>query len=291
MASPTPTVGQWALKIPYAHDNFLQTYDVYLVDQPAVPSSTVEPAEKIWFIYIHGGFFRDVLVDSASLHPAVSLLTATAAADSSVQKNIAGFASLNYRLSPSAKVPQDPSTPAFDLRAAVWPQHLDDVCAGIRHLQAAFSFGANYILAGHSVGATVALLAAIKGKQSHGIIPPKAVLGLSGIYDFPLLHESHPEYEALTFNAMKRGEEVAASPAIYDVQTYKEAGVSQVLLAHSKDDGLVPWNQVEAMETVLVPGGEGYVRVLELFGKHNQIWADGTELSRAVTAAVESLVA
>ncbi|KIW13659.1 hypothetical protein PV08_08850 [Exophiala spinifera] len=276
-SSSLPSSGQWITKAPYASNNYLQTYDVYLADE-------TRSADGCWLIYIHGGFFRDALVDSISFHPTVSLLTQNSS------KLIAGYASLNYRLSPSSKNPQDPSsTPPFELRAAVWPDHLDDVCAGLRHLQTTYSFGSNYVLAGHSVGATLALLAAIKGPQSHDVVPPKAVLGLSGIYDFPLLHESHPEYEALTFNAMKRGEEVDASPAVYDAQTYRAAGVAKVLLAHSKDDGLVPWNQVDRMKEILVKGEEDYVNVLELFGKHNDIWADGKEVARAFDAILKTL--
>lgn len=276
-----PTSGQWEINIPYNSGNYLQTYDVYLADQ------TPQSSEPYWIVYIHGGFFRDALVDATSFHPAVSLLAA--AQGDTASKTIAGYASLNYRLSPSTKQPQDPSTtPKFELRAAAWPEPLDDVCAGIRDLQSKYSFGSNYVLAGHSVGATLAFLAAVKCKD-HGIVAPKAVLGLSGIYDFPLLHQSHPEYEALTFNSMTRGAEVAASPSVYDAEIYKAAGVSCVLLAHSRDDGLVPWNQVDAMTQLLQEGGEGYVRVLELFGKHNDIWADGKEVSRAVLAMLEYL--
>ncbi|KAI1625505.1 Alpha/Beta hydrolase protein [Exophiala viscosa] len=276
MASATTTPGQLITKIPYGSDNFLQTYDVYVDDRPS------HPTEEYWIVYIHGGFFRDALVDSTSFHPAVSLLTAAE------KTSVRGYASINYRLSPSTKKPQDRSeTPSFELRGAVWPEHFDDVCAGIRHLQSTYSFGSNYVLAGHSVGATLALLAAVD--TDHGIVPPKAVLGLSGIYDFPLLHKSHPEYEALTFNAMPRGDEVAASPVAYEAQAYKAAGVCRVLLAHSHDDGLVPWNQVDAMTEKLAPAGEGYVRVLELFGKHNDIWADGKEVSRAVLATLAFL--
>ena len=132
------------------------------------------------------------------------------------------------------------------------------------------------------------MLAALKA-EGNNFVAPTAVLGLSGIYDFGQLHKDHPEYEALTFNALQRGEEVYASPTYYDVASYRAAGVTQVLLAHSHDDGLVPWNQVDRMVEVLASGGEGYVQTLEFFGKHNDIWAHGDELERAFRAIVESL--
>lgn len=158
-------------------------------------------------------------------------------------------------------------------------------------MQTEYSFGPNYVLVGHSVGATLAFLTAIKGIKSHGIVPPKAFLGLSGIYDFPLIHMSHPEYEALTFNAMARGEEGIASPALAEAQAYKAAGVSRILLAHSKDDELVPWSQLDRMKNVLELGGEGYVQMFEIFGKHDDPWADGRDVARAVIATIEALAA
>jgi acetyl esterase/lipase len=276
MPTSTPKAGQWTTKIAYSDDNFLQTYDVFL-------STTVAPSSKIlWIVYIHGGFFRDSLVDSESFQMAVSLLGKTP------PSSTLNYASINYRLSPSTKHPQDSSTPSFEQRTAKWPQHLEDVCEAIQQLQSRHSFGANYVLAGHSVGATLAMLAALKSKDN-GFVAPTAVLGLSGIYDFGQLHKDHPEYEALTFNALQRGEEVYASPTNYEAEAYKTAGVTRVLLAHSHDDGLVPFNQVDRMVEVLASGGGGYAQTIELFGKHNDIWANGVELERAIRNIVESL--
>jgi acetyl esterase/lipase len=284
MDTPTnqemPTPGEWQRHIRYGKDNVLQDYDVFLPAKQGHPQRS-----SPWIIYIHGGFFRDPLVLADSFHATVDLIQA-----SEHGKHIAGYATLNYRLSKHVNHAQPPDTPEYDLRNASWPQHLDDVLSGIKQLQSTYKFGSDYILAGHSVGAQLALLVALKA-QEHGFPAPAFVLGLSGIYDFPLIHKDFPAYKALTFNAMKEGEEVAASPVNYKVEDYKRAGVQHVMLGHSKDDGLVPWNQVDAMVEVLEKSAKGkdFVSVVELHGAHNDIWRDGKESSRAIIAALQRM--
>lgn len=280
------TRGQWTTGIKYASDNYLQTYDVF---RPAEPPSSQQ--QSYWVIYIHGGFFRDPLVLADSFHPTVDILASPS--DHSSASHVAGYATLNYRLSKHTNHTQPASTPTYELRNASWPEHLDDVLASIKQLQATYKFGSNYLLAGHSVGAQMALLVALKAKDK-GVVAPRLVLGLSGVYDFPLIHQDHPEYRKMTFNAMKEGEEIAASPTTFPAEAYEGAGVERVLLGHSRDDGLVPWNQVEKMVGVLekakrggASGGGDYVSVVELNGKHNDIWRDGKESSRAIQAALE----
>ncbi|ETN39434.1 uncharacterized protein HMPREF1541_05657 [Cyphellophora europaea CBS 101466] len=278
---PKLSAGQWMTSIPYAKENFLQSYDIF----PTVPKFG-SPPPQYWVVYIHGGFYRDPLVLKESFHPTVQLLTSSS--NQSLQSSVAGYATLDYRLSPHTNHTQPIDTPPFAQRTAVWPQHLDDVLAAIKQLQSVHKFGSNYVLAGHSVGAQLALLAALRAEDS-GFPAPKVVLGISGIYDFPLILEDHPEYSALVFNAMKEGEEIPASPAFHKAEHYEDAGVEKVVLAHSKDDGLVPWNQVEAMSKVLQQSekGEDYVSVVELHGQHNDIWRDGKESSRAILAALQ----
>jgi acetyl esterase/lipase len=264
-------VPRWETGTAYAGDNYLQTYNVYNGCEGKNGTNT-------WVVYIHGGYFRDPLVLADSFHATVN--------GSLANSPDISFATIDYRLSAHSAHPQAADTPAFDLRNARWPQHLDDVFVALKQLQTKYKFGSNYILVGHSVGAQMALLAALKATE-RDFAAPKLVLGLSGIYDFPMIHEAHPEYKPITFNAIEEGEEIAASPARYSVQDYKDAGVLQVILGHSKDDGLVPWNQVDRMEAVLSQDDAGYVQTLELFGAHNDIWRDGRESARALEAALE----
>lgn len=277
MATPETPAGQWTVDIPYAHDNFLQTYDVF-------PTTNNGP----WVVLIHGGFFRDPRVLAKSLHATVEQLQTNY---NSLSSRVAGYATLNYRLSKHPEYPQDSETTDFQLRNASWPQHLDDVMQGLSQLQNTYGFGTNYILAGHSVGAQLALLTALKASK-HGIVAPKVIVGKSGVYDFPLLHQVYPDYKALTFNAMREGEELDTSPALYAAEEYEKAGVQKVVLAHSRDDGLVGWDQVERMQEVLreSQAGKGYVTVVELYGAHNNIWEDGKESARAISVALEGLL-
>lgn len=355
-------------------------------------------------LYIHGGYFRDPAVTSSSFYPALTQLVSQHHGgghdhdhhhlphpfhhdDNNVTSYIAGYASINYRLSPHVeKAPQDPTTtPEYELRTAKWPDHLHDVLAAIAHLQQKYGFGNKYLLVGHSVGATMAVLATLARRQetftdapknnnttekSDGIViePPLAVLGVSGIYDFPLLHATVPAYVGLTRNAIPDPrDDVLASPARYSAEQYingwveaatgakagsnsnsnsigLEADQQQqqsdmqkpsnpnkraLILAHSRDDGLVDWTQVEAMQGVFrrqkqraeytdVDGsgsvrdgdnnntntnnnsnvnveadasidGEIAVRVIEIHGQHNDIWTKGTELARVIREGVRVL--
>ena len=84
------------------------------------------------------------------------------------------------------------------------------------------------------------------------------------------------------------------------------------MLAHSRDDELVEWEQVELMEKALLSeNGGGFrrrdgtgkeeeeedgrestkgVTVLELRGKHDQIWEEGGEMARAVSVTLEKVL-
>ncbi|KAK5554582.1 Kynurenine formamidase [Exophiala xenobiotica] len=284
----------------YGQDNILQSYDLY-IPEPKLKAEPESESESpgYWILYIHGGYFRDPNVTSSSFLPALSRIVASTKTKANTNTNeveeegkkenngieiddISGYASINYRLSPHPqKSPQNPhTTPAYELRNAKWPDHLHDVLAGIAHLQQKYAFGERYLLVGHSVGATMALLSTLAAASArsfttstgtttntttttttaHGdddrtqqqqqqppklllalpaIEPPLAVLGVSGIYDFPTLHDSFPSYVDLTRNAgigIGRGigmmdadadadddGDVAASPARYTAEEYSRS--------------------------------------------------------------------
>jgi hypothetical protein len=76
---------------------------------------------------------------------------------------IAGYASIDYRLSAHPAYPQDAgNTPKTSLREARHPDHLDDVCSAIVFLMDKFDFGSNYILVGHSCGASLSFQAVMR---------------------------------------------------------------------------------------------------------------------------------
>ncbi|RMY50255.1 hypothetical protein D0864_14589 [Hortaea werneckii] len=158
--------------VKYSDHSTLNTLDYYI---PRRPSTA---AHQLWIIYIHGGAWRDPEIDSTSFLPTQTLLSQSRAID-----QIAGFASINYRLSPYPSHPRIPSHPADPARTAHHPDHLSDILAALRHLQDAFGFGTRYLLVGHSCGATLAFQAAMMHHLHHSssslaaepITPPLAL--------------------------------------------------------------------------------------------------------------------
>jgi len=270
-------------------DHILQTYDVLMPERTS--SQEQDSQQKYWIVYIHGGYFRDPAVDSTSFQPTISLLESSSSSSSTVKSQIAGYTSINYRLSPH------PSQPAH-LTTARWPDQPTDILHAISHLQSHYPSSKRYILAGHSVGASLAfhfVASTLHSQTNNGITPPAALLGLSGIYDFPAIHISHPEYESLTKNGMDSKFYGDASPALYPSSAYTDTltttNKSQteakskkavVVLAHSHDDGLVPWQQVERMTSIFDKDQGVECRVIEIRGEHNKIWEDGREVVRAL---------
>lgn len=307
----------------YAQDNILQSYDLYVPELDH--KHLADPNEqKYWVIFIHGGYFRDPSVTSSSFYPALALLASgkghphqhhnfrhseRSSEITDIKPYIASYASLNYRLSPHPdKAPQDPqTTPAYELRNAKWPEHMHDILNAIAHLQSKYGFGERYLLVGHSVGATMAVLSALaatkspfstaKATKMPKVELPMAILGVSGIYDFPLLHETFPGYDRMTRNAIPdEADDVLASPAKYGAKEYTEAWTTggkrrALVLAHSKDDGLVDWAQPEEMKKLLKNEANISVTLTEIRGQHTEIYERGTELARAIVEAVNVMKA
>lgn len=256
----------------YNTENHLQTYDVH------IPQRTV-PSNGYWLVYIHGGYFRDPKVDSTSLVPTIKILEQNDAA-----AHIKAYASLDYRLSPHTSYPQNENTPHYDFNDAYWPNQPEDIIAAMQHLQKTYPESKRYVLVGHSVGAELAFIAALQA-SSHGIAAPAAMLGVCGIYDFPAIHASNPGYDSLTKNAMRPEDYKSASPACYSLDKYEKIWNGEkilVVLAAGKADELVVWDQVEIMENLLKPSKTIETEVIEVYGKHNEVWETGTELARAI---------
>src|SRR5205814_2005033 len=115
--------------------------------------------------YIHGGAWRDPRVSHEAFTPSIDHILSTPPTTehkdgSNNIKNtgaIAGFASIDYRLSPHPEFPQDrATTPASQYRGARHPDHLDDVRSALLYLQRRYGFGDKYVLVGHSAGGALA---------------------------------------------------------------------------------------------------------------------------------------
>ena len=252
------------IKHQYASDNILQYYEAYIPETNKLDATSA----KYWVIFIHGGYYRDPKVQAGSFHRALASLVSNPLY-LHLRGSITGYASINYRLSAHSDHPQDPEkTPDYEMHNAKHPDHIDDVIAGIAELQRKYGFGSNYLVAGHSVGATLAFQLALCQQKSwqppsnssntsteNAIDPPSAILGLNGIYSFPALHESFPSYVGMTSGALGSDPKIhaAVSPAAYPGSTYASTWTPKhgrrriVILASSPQDALVDHKQVEVM--------------------------------------------
>ncbi|KAK4997378.1 hypothetical protein LTR66_003202 [Elasticomyces elasticus] len=284
----------------YSDESPLNTLDLYIPDAAAA-----RDRRRVWVVYIHGGAWRDPAIDASTFtHTRNTLL------DAGCAKQIAGYASLNYRLSPYPAHPTDPSNPSDPSRNAKHPDHINDILAALLYLQEAYQFEDRYVLAGHSCGATLAFQVAAKrywGSQYEAtfalelnVVPPLAILGLEGLYDLPALvkyHDREPIYAQIVGNAFGSAASwQAVSPASADYKDSWQEG-TLVVLAHSKEDELVEWQQVELMEAALM--GQGWqkhddaqrrVRVMELRGTHDGVWKENTEIARALEWTLQQII-
>jgi len=291
--------------IRYSDASNLNTLDIVAV--PDLPGSKGQ--RQFWIVYIHGGAWCDPLIDAHSSEHFEKILL-----NSPLRSHISHFASLNYRLSPHSSHPTSLSDPA---RNAKHPDHINDVLTALSFLQSNHGLRDDYILVGHSCGATLALQVAMSRHWSSipsmRLFPPIGIVALEGLYDMPALVKYHgdmPAYEAFVTKAFgpeyvnDQGEKIdvwrSISPTAgnYD-ESWKEGRL--VLLAHSHEDELVEWEQVELMRDLFVRqgwrvDGEGEgkqgrdLHMLELKGKHDQVWEEGVEAAKAIEKAISLLV-
>jgi len=240
--------------------------------------------------YIHGGAFRDPLQDSNTILPSLQYLFDTSS------HYIYGVASINYRLSPYPSHPTNPSSPDDSARNAKWPDYLADVQSGIQWVlengeshdprlveKGRQSEKRDYILAGHSVGGTITL----KVAQSE-VLPfrhPVAALSLCGIYDFTALRDAHLSHRHVydDFTTAAFGPEDDGGWERGNTKTGFSEKVEIVVLAHSKTDTLVDWEQTEVMrDSLMAMGPQAKGAVMEVKGDHKEIYEKGEEVARAV---------
>ncbi|OAA64648.1 hypothetical protein SPI_03295 [Niveomyces insectorum RCEF 264] len=124
-------------EIRYGAESELQTVGVW--ELPAAERVAAANSDRYWFVYIHGGAWRDPRCLTETAVPAIDrLLAGTSPSSRSAymgRDRLAGFASIGYRLSPHPQFPQDPATtPPTELRVARHPDHVRDVWAGLAAL-------------------------------------------------------------------------------------------------------------------------------------------------------------
>lgn len=177
-----------------------------------------------------------------------------------------------------------------------------------------------WIVCGHSVGGTMAVMLGMDGAEGRGggggkkdvewasdggvwereggMDGLRGVVSLEGIYDLTACRDAHPEframYDAFTTRAFgpeeergwERGNVLRCKRGIRD-------GVEVVVVGHSRDDELVEWEQGQRLIGVLESEREGkgdLVRLVEVEGRHSQVVRDGVAVGRCVGVAIRVLV-
>jgi acetyl esterase/lipase len=303
--------------IPYSDPpSRLQTLDIWLpqsLDEPSKPSNAT------WLIYIHGGAWREPLIEAPSFEPTIKHLVAS---HPTALANIAGIASLNYRLSPYPNHATQPSTPGDPDRSAKHPQHIRDVALAIQYLQREYGVK-RWIGIGHSCGATMLCQLVSSIGLTPDLVPaprPEGLILISGLYNLPLMIRNHlppatPEHISKIYRdfvELAFGEDEAEWQAVspvsgkYNAQQWPEGKL--LLLCHSYEDELVERAQRDVMcvaldregwsivmevgddEDEVRAEGRRVVNVRDLKGGHDWIWEDGKQIAILAAEAVERLV-
>lgn len=300
--------------VPYvSNSNSLQNLNVWIPTvgdkSQEIPDPSTLPAPKgLWVIYVHGGAWRDPLVTSSSFAPTIQELVAK---HSTIFPKVAGFASINYTLSPlptDAAASKEPGYIFEPSRTGKHPDHIVDVLTGISFLQSRAGFGSDYVLLGHSCGATLAFQVAMShskwGPRATALHAPKpkAIVGLNGLYDMPSViadpGDKHavlkPVYESFTRLAFGDDEKVwnEISPiSVSDWKTEWKEG-TKAIFVQSHEDSLVPYQQTETMRNMLSKSKAEALVITELnaTGDHNELWDKGDRLAEIVVEVVNSLV-
>lgn len=281
----------------YSNDSNLNTLHACIPRPTSANDKT-----RLWIVYIHGGAWFDPDQTASTFNDAQDILLKSSIAD-----NVAGLASINYRLSPAPSHPTNPSNPDDPARNAKHPDHINDVLAALLHLQETYRFEDRYILVGHSCGAFLALQVAMKrywGQQYEStqaltlnVVPPLALCCIEGLYDLPALvhYQDRPFYRNFVEQAFGSNEEdwKTASPTNSDYnETWQDGKL--VVIAHSHQDELVEWQQPELVMKSLqrqgfTDSGNRKLRFLELQGKHD-LWQGGVEVARAIEFTFKEVV-
>ncbi|KAI9158711.1 Kynurenine formamidase [Paramyrothecium foliicola] len=269
-------------------DHSLQRVGIWEFDSPQADGS------RPWIIYIHGGAWRD----PRKLHDGIVPTMKTLVGEGQVSKSsVRGFISIDYRLSPHPQFPQDPSsTPASEFRGARHPDHIQDIRSALAFLKESHQLSSNYILVGHSAGATLSyqLLmgsSALAGANAIDVPLPVSVVGISGIYDMVALVKRFGEqYDAFVSAAFGPDQAIwaQAAPATF-TGSFKANWSGQSILAWSPQDSLIDEPEIDAMAAKLKEDGLSVTVLKDLTDDHDVVWEEGSQVARLITMALAQL--
>ena len=196
----------------------------------------------------------------------------------------------------------------------IWPRHIEDVREAVEWLGCGMGGegwrGREWLLVGHSVGATMAMMLTLRddtdgkaegmwGIETAPLVGLKGVVCIAGIYNFAACRDAHEEsrafYEGFILGAFgpegeggwERGNvkrEVEGGRGLRD-------GVEVVIVGLSDGDEAVEmeqgWGILEALSK---REGEGKVRAVILLGNHEELVSGGVGVARCVDEAFHQLV-
>lgn len=239
--------------------------------------------------YIHGGAWRDPLVDASSFATTVDLLAST-----EVTHAVAGYASINYRLSPYPNHPTKPSSADDPSRNAEHPDHINDVTRALFFLEEKYKISGRYVLVGHSCGATLAFQVPIEYNHFTMVPQPACIIGSEGIYDIPSLvkvHDHVPYYRQFCCAAFGNVEKAWVEASPYTAKTQAIwANTRTLIISHSEEDDLVEKEQATKMleRFAETPEWHGQSRYTPVTGSHNETWEKGTEMAKIILEGLDS---
>ncbi|KAM0507023.1 hypothetical protein ACHAP8_000648 [Fusarium lateritium] len=239
-----------------------------------------------WVVFIHGGGWRDPRNNENDFTESIKRTVISGAV---ATLDVAGFISIDYRLSPHPEFPQEAAT-------AKHPDHLEDIWSALNYAQEKYGLSENYILVGHSAGATLAM----QLLMSDEILPshpkgslPAAIIGVSGIYDLVGLNERfNGGYAGFIGSAFgeDKSEWEKASPAKFgSCLKSKWSNGKLVLLAWSPEDGLIDEPEIDNMATLLAKQEVNLEVNKDLRGEHDYVWQDGSQIARLVITTLHHL--
>ncbi|KAK4159461.1 Alpha/Beta hydrolase protein, partial [Cladorrhinum sp. PSN259] len=329
--SSTLLIGYHKQSVPYLsselhHHHPLQTLSVWIPppfhsdepnSSPTPPPPNYIPSSRktTWIVYIHGGAWRDPKIDASSFHStALSLLSSSS--PSSSDKSISGIISLNYRLSahPSSF---SPSSSSDFQNNAKHPDHISDILSAFSFLE---ELGIEpTVTVGHSCGATLAFESVmdparwgLSSERNTTNKKPDVIVGVNGLYDLegfiknpPAGYESlQKPYEEFVKGAFGEDEKVwrDVCPASCQGNWGKEWNgddnnnnkqKKKVVLVQSREDGLVPYEQLEGLKRRIVEKEEGVIEVEEVdgtgWGQHDDAWKRGDKLAEVLRGVLGGL--
>ena len=254
--------------------------------------------------YIHAGAWRDPRNTISEFQPTVKHLAETP------DLPIAGFVSLNYRLSPHPDFPQDADTTApEELRVARHPDHVSDIWSALSFLQSHVPsassdgvslMGGPYVLMGYSAGATLAMQV-LMGSYALGgsAVPrdvrwPTVVVGMSGIYEFESFARRHGEYyQGLMRTAFgdDEGRWNDAAPMCWKGKFGEEwEGGKGIVLSWGNDDELIDEPEISGMTKKLESDGVRLELFMDFPGVHEAGVHDGKPVADLVAKTFRDIL-